>query len=69
MMIFAGWSCLTFDQGENAEERALAEEQAMLDLFYDREEGRVSAPEVLTDDVTGEEGVWGQVSRLHGGSW
>ena len=39
-----------------------AEEQAMLDLFYQAEEGEVFEPEVLTEQVTGEEGVWGKVS-------
>ena len=49
---------------ENSDE---AEEQAIADLFYSSQLGEVYKPDVLTQDTTGEEGVWGKVSGRGGG--
>ena len=56
MTCVSDWSCTTFENSDKAEE------QAMSDLFYAAELGEVYKPEVFTKDITGEEGVWGQVS-------
>ena len=59
----ADWSCMTFENSDEAEEQAIA------DLFYSSQLGEVYKPEVLTQDTTGEEGVWGKVSEGEVGEW
>ena len=59
----ADWSCMTFENSDEAEEQAIA------DLFYSSQLGEVYKPEVLTQDTMGEEGVWGKVSEDEVGEW